>query len=118
MKSVRRLFEKIARENPNWGSVIVFNHIVNQKNFSNDKIGRWFSILVDKNEYDRSEKKMILKDIYARNSMLNRTKNEGKTPLREEQIEKMGTDHKKMNKNGIDVTIHKNMKISPRKFPV
>lgn len=92
MKSIKRLFEKVAREHPNWGSVIVFNHIVSGKNFSRDRIARWFSVLVDKEEYDRSEKKQILEYIYLLNSPLNRTKNEGITPIRAEKKVKMGKD--------------------------
>jgi hypothetical protein len=92
MKSIKRLFEKVAREHPNWGSVIVFNHIVGGKNFSHDRIARWFNILVDKEEYDRSDKKEILNYIYLLNTPLNRTKNEGITPPRAEKKVKMGKD--------------------------
>ncbi|KKR43864.1 MAG: hypothetical protein UU10_C0002G0023 [Parcubacteria group bacterium GW2011_GWF1_40_6] len=92
MKSIQRLFEKIAREHPNWGSVIVFNHIVNGKNFSHDRIARWFNLLVDKEEYDRSEKKQILEYIYLLNSPLNRTKNDGIKPSRREKIRKTDKD--------------------------
>ncbi|MFA4975348.1 MAG: hypothetical protein WC839_01875 [Candidatus Paceibacterota bacterium] len=92
MKSIQRLFEKVAREHPNWGSVIVFNHIVDGKNFSRDRIARWFNVLVDKEEYDRSEKKEILEYVYLLNSPLNRTKNDNIAPLREAKKEKMNTD--------------------------
>ena len=92
MKSIKRLFDKVAKENPNWGSVIVFNHIVDGKNFSQDRIARWFNILVDKEEYDKSEKKAILEYVYLLNSPLNRTKNDSITPLRETKKEKMSMD--------------------------
>lgn len=97
MKSIQRLFEKVAREHPNWGSVIVFNHIVDGKNFSHDRIARWFSVLVDKEEYDRSEKKGILEYIYLLNSPLNRTKNDNIAPLREAKKEKMNMDKSGIN---------------------
>jgi len=77
MRSIERLFNKIQKENPGWGSIVVFNHIVNGKNFSHDRIARWFNILVDKEEYEKSDKKKILKYIYLMNTPLNRTKNRG-----------------------------------------
>jgi hypothetical protein len=98
MKSIKRLFEKVAREHPNWGSVIVFNHIVGGKNFSHDRIARWFNILVDKEEYDKTDKKEILDYIYLLNSPLNRTKNDKITPLREAKKEKMSMDESGINK--------------------
>lgn len=92
MKSIKRLFDKISKENPNLGSVIIFNRIVSGKNFSRDRIARWFNLLVDKEEYDRSEKKQILEYIYLLNSPLNRTKNDKITPPRVEKIRKTGKD--------------------------
>ncbi|MFA5932439.1 MAG: hypothetical protein WC793_03650 [Candidatus Paceibacterota bacterium] len=90
MKSIKRLFDKVSKENPNLGSVIIFNRIVSGKNFSHDRIARWFNVLVDKEEYDRSDKKDILNYIYLLNSPLNRTKNEGIAPIRAEKKAKMG----------------------------
>ena len=84
MRSIERLFEKVQKENPGWGSVVVFNHIADGKNFTHDRIARWFNILVDKQEYDKSEKKELLEYVYLLNSMLNRTKNGGILPSREE----------------------------------
>lgn len=84
MRSIERLFKKVQIENPGWGSVIVFNHIVSGKNFTHDRIARWFNILADKEEYDQSEKKELLDYVYHMNTPLNRTKNEGISPLKEE----------------------------------
>jgi hypothetical protein len=88
MRSIERLFKKVAEENPNWGSVIVFNHIVDGKDFSHDRIARWFNILVDKNEYEKSEKKEILEYVYYLNSPLNRTRIRDILRSREEKIRK------------------------------
>ncbi|MFZ3011417.1 MAG: hypothetical protein WA060_00225 [Minisyncoccia bacterium] len=98
MKSIKRLFDKVSKENPNLGSVIIFNRIVSGKNFSRDRIARWFNLLVDKEEYDRSEKKQILEYIYLLNSPLNRTKNDGITPPGAEKKAKMNTDKSGINK--------------------
>ena len=98
MKSIKRLFDKVSKENPNLGSVIIFNRIVSGKNFSHDRIARWFNVLVDKEEYDRSEKKEILEYVYLLNSPLNRTKNDSITPLREAKKEKMNMDKSGINK--------------------
>jgi hypothetical protein len=98
MKSIKRLFDKVAKENPTWGSVIVFNHIVEGKNFSRDRIARWFNVLVEKEEYDRSEKKEILEYVYFLNTPLNRTKNDDIALLREAKKEKMNMDKSGINK--------------------
>lgn len=84
MRSIKRVFEKVQKENPGWGSIIVFNHIVDGKNFSHDRIARWFNILVDKQEYDQSDKKALLDYVYHVNTPLNRTKNGGILLSREE----------------------------------
>ena len=104
MKSIKRLFEKIAKENPSWGSVVVFNHIVNGKNFTHDRIGRTFNELVDQNEYLKSEKKGLLKYLYLVNTPLNRTKNGGILPRRDEKIPKMAKDTADINQA---VKLHK-----------
>lgn len=98
MKSIKRLFDKVAKENPNWGSVVVFNHIVSGKNFTHDRIVRMFNVLVDEDEYEKSEKKAILKDVYLVNTPFNRTKNGGILPSRDEKILKMGKDKSDTNK--------------------
>ena len=90
MRSIKRVFKKVQKENPGWGSVIIFNHIVSGKNFSHDRIARWFNILVDKQEYDQSDKKELLEYVYLMNIPLNRTKNGGISPLRVEK--KKGND--------------------------
>jgi hypothetical protein len=113
MRSIKRLFEKVAKENPNWGSVIVFNHIVSGKNFSHDRIARWFDVLVDKEEYDKSEKKEILKYVYLLNTPLNRTKNEGILPSREKIMTEFDTDIIEKDKDGIDDIIIKTNKLIP-----
>ena len=101
MKSIRRSFEKVVKENPSWGSIIVFNHIVDGKNFSHDRIARMFNILVDKEEYDKSEKKEILEYVYLMNipkKSLNRTKNDGISPIREAKRQKIDKDVTNINK--------------------
>ena len=93
MKSIRRLFEKISIENPLLGSVVVFKRIVREKNFSHSRIAKMFNLLVNKEEYEESEKKKILKDLYRSNIPLNRTKNGGISRIREEKKKKMNIDN-------------------------
>ena len=61
MRTINRLFQNYKEENPLLGSVIIFNHIVTGRNFSQDRLVRWFNILVDKEEYEKNEKKEIIK---------------------------------------------------------
>lgn len=88
MRSIKRLFKKIEKENPGWGSYIVFANTVKGKNFSHDRIARMFTELVDKNEYSKSDKKDLLEHLYILNKPLKRTKNRGELPPSEEIGEK------------------------------
>ena len=56
MKSVKRRFERFQRESPNLCSIINFSYAVNGQGFSRDKIKRNFEILVEKEDYQPSDK--------------------------------------------------------------
>ncbi len=118
MKSIKRLFEKTQKENPQWGPVVVFNHIVYGKNFSKDRITRTFNELVDKSEYLKSEKKDVLEYLYLQNKPLKRTKNEGKLPHIEEITTEMEIDYMGKDKDGIDDTMPRSSNlIDPKDLP-
>lgn len=105
MKSIKRLYEKVEKQNPGWGSNVVFANIVRGKNFSHDRTARMFNILVDKNEYLRSEKKQILKYLYLINEPLNRTKNEAIRHPGEEKMAEVDIYDITRDKDGIEENI-------------
>lgn len=60
MRSIKRRFENIARKNPLLSSYVCFAETIRGQNFSRSILHRWFSRLVEKDDYERSEKKSIL----------------------------------------------------------
>jgi hypothetical protein len=61
MRSLRRVFEKIRKENPYWSDYICFAETVHGRGFTKRTIQRHFNTSVDKKDYSKSEKKEILK---------------------------------------------------------
>ncbi len=64
MKSLKRVFEKIKKENPNWSDYICFSHAISGKGFSKRTISHHFNKLVDKGDYLKREKKDILEWLF------------------------------------------------------
>ncbi len=60
MKSIQRRFNNIQEKNPYWSSIICFNEAIREQGFSQKNIYYWLPILVDKDDYDKSDKKEIL----------------------------------------------------------
>ncbi len=60
MKSIERRFNNILEKNPYWSSYICFAETIRERGFSSQTISRWFNKLVDKNDYDKKEKKGIV----------------------------------------------------------
>ena len=60
MKSLERRFNNITKKNPYWSSYVCFTEAVKGQNFRKQCIHRWFIKLVDKNDYDKKDKKSIL----------------------------------------------------------
>ncbi len=65
MRSLKRVFEKIKRENPNWSDYTCFSKAVSGKRFSKEIISRYFNKLVDKSDYSRRDKKGILEWLFS-----------------------------------------------------
>ncbi len=63
MKSLERVFRQIEKENPYWSSYVCFVETIRGKKYNRQIIIRWFNKLVDKNDYDKSEKKEIIEDL-------------------------------------------------------
>ncbi len=60
MKSIQRRFSNVQEKNPYWSSIICFNEAIKEQGFSQKNIYYWFLRLVDKDDYDKSDKKEIL----------------------------------------------------------
>lgn len=60
MKSIERRYKNIEVKNPFWCSFICFAEAVKNQHFNRQAISRWFSKLVEKDDYAKSDKKQIL----------------------------------------------------------
>jgi hypothetical protein len=60
MRSLKRVFEKIKRENPYWSDYTCFSQAIFRRGFSKKTISRYFNKLVDKGDYSRKDKKGVL----------------------------------------------------------
>ncbi len=60
MKSIQRRFDNIQEKHPYWSSIICFNEAIKEQSFSKKNIYYWFLQLVDKDDYQESDKKDIL----------------------------------------------------------
>lgn len=79
MKSLEKRFQNIAEKNPNLSSYTCFAKAVKGQNFNKQTVHRWFQKLVDKDDYERSEKKALLAHLDNLSNTPRTTKNEGKT---------------------------------------
>ncbi len=64
MRSLKRVFEKLKRKNPNWSDYACFSHAILRKGFSKKIVSRYFNNLVDKGDYSRGEKKEVLEQLF------------------------------------------------------
>ena len=60
MKSIQRRFDDISSKNPHWSSYICFAEAIKRQKFNKESIQIWFNKLVDKNDYDKKDKKTLL----------------------------------------------------------
>jgi len=63
MKSLERRFNNISRLNPYWSSYICFTEAVKAQNFSYRTIASHFNSLVERDDYSKSEKRQLLKNL-------------------------------------------------------
>jgi len=59
MKSIRVLFERKVKENPNLSSFICFGRAIRGKRHSSTVIRKNFNLLVDPDDYDPKDKKAL-----------------------------------------------------------
>lgn len=64
MTSIKRRFNYIKHKNPYWSSWTCFAQTIYGKNFSKDSVRRYFSTLVDKTNYENSDKQKLLNYLY------------------------------------------------------
>ena len=60
MKSLERRFENISKLNQKWSSYICFAEAVKGQNFSRLTIRKYFNKLVEKDDYAKSDKKVLI----------------------------------------------------------
>ncbi len=63
MKTIERRFLSVRKKNQNLGDYSTLFRAVKEQNFKRVTISRWFSILVDKNEYDLSDRSQLVKQL-------------------------------------------------------
>lgn len=80
MKSIERKFKKLNNRNPYWSSLICFTEAVKSSGLSRQSIHRWFNKLVDKNDYDKTDKKQIMSFLESISKHSTTTKNQGDLP--------------------------------------
>lgn len=61
MRSIKSRFNKIKSKNPFLGSCIIFAEAVKGQRFTQSSITREFSQLVPKDEYDKKERRGVIK---------------------------------------------------------
>jgi hypothetical protein len=63
MRSIERRFRRISQKYPFWSSLICFRRAIEGQNFKKRTIRHWFSLLVKKDDFDKKEKRQILRDL-------------------------------------------------------
>ncbi|MFA5431677.1 MAG: hypothetical protein WC319_02195 [Candidatus Paceibacterota bacterium] len=64
MKSLERRFNNIVERNPSFSSYLCFTKAIKGQRFSKQVINRWFQKLVDKDDYIKNEKNVLLRYLY------------------------------------------------------
>lgn len=65
MKSLKRRFNNISKQNHYWSSYICFAEAVKDQNFSRRTISKYFNALVEKDDYDKRDKKELIKNLLS-----------------------------------------------------
>lgn len=64
MKSIKRKFLKTSQKNPYWSSYSSFANSITGQKISKKILSYWFSRLVEKDDYPKEDKKVILEHLY------------------------------------------------------
>jgi hypothetical protein len=88
MRSIKARFKKVETKHPEYSSYLAFADAIWGENFCKDKLVRHFNKLVDKEDYDKTEKKAVVRFLLSLTKALRNTKNGVKMPqIREESTE-------------------------------
>ncbi len=64
MRSIQRRFETLQQKNGDLSTYTNFAKAVKQQNFSKNIIARWFNKLVEKDDYNKKDKKKLIQDLW------------------------------------------------------
>jgi hypothetical protein len=65
MRSIARRFSNLQNKRPDLSSLMNFGSTIRSQQFSKNMLYRWFNTLVEKSDYERSDKRIILKHLVA-----------------------------------------------------
>jgi len=77
MKSLERRFNNISQLNPYWSSHTCFAEAVIDQNFSKKIISYYFKRLVEKDDFDPTDKKQILAHLFSVSAKPQKVADEG-----------------------------------------
>lgn len=63
MKSIERRFKIVSQKNPYSSSLACFKIAIEGQNFKKRTIRHWFRLLVEKDDYDKKDKRQILNSL-------------------------------------------------------
>ena len=64
MRSLKRVFLKIRKDNPYWSDYVCFAEAIARRKFSKRTISYHFNRLVDRDDYAKRDKKEILEQLF------------------------------------------------------
>lgn len=74
MRSIERRFKNISEKKPFWSSYLCFTEAIKGQKFTKPMISKWFSKLVEKDDYSKSDKKQILRQLEQLSNLIEDTK--------------------------------------------
>lgn len=63
MKTLQFHFQKEQARHQNLGDYSCLYHAVKNKNFNKETISRWFTLLVNENDYERSDRRELVRQL-------------------------------------------------------
>lgn len=73
MKTLQFHFQKEQARHQNLGDYSCLYHAVKNKNFNEETISRWFTFLVNENDYERSDRRELVRQLAEASNTLLRT---------------------------------------------
>ncbi len=67
MRSIQARYNQFKTKHFDWSSLTCFDEAIRGQNFSEDMVSRWFNKLTNKDDYDKEQRKDILKNMYKAN---------------------------------------------------